>query len=512
MAQMTTTPESPSTAPNVASKGLKLGAIGLLSSIVIGVASTAPGYSLAVVLGGMASEVGDKAPVILIIAFIPILFISYAYKSLNAQTPDCGTNFTWAAKVFGPRAGWLSGWALIAADVIVMASLAEIAALYTYSLFGIEASDRAVVALGIVWILGMTFIAWRGIELSARTQYILLTAELAVLAIFSVVALWQVYAGSAGDQAIHPSLSWFNPVGLSFSALSAGFLIAVFIYWGWDSAVAANEETTDPAVNPGRAAVLSTIVLVLTYVVVTVAAQAFAGVGTEGIGLANPENSDDVLSVIGEGAMGSWGVKLLVIAVLTSAAASTQTTILPTARATLAMAAYKALPSTFAKVHPRYQTPTVSTWAMGIVSAVFYGGLYLVSTAALYDLILSTGLLIAFYYGLTGFASAWGFRREIGAGVKPALQKVILPFLGGVILFIAMFKTGYDLLDQDNSETVLLGIGGAFVLGVGSMVLGVLIMIVHNIMQPAFYQGRTLRRDTVVTETGTFIDADEAAS
>src|SRR5688572_13227909 len=485
MAHMTTTaptPESPSTAPNVAGKGLKLAAIGLSSSIVIAVASTAPGYSLAAVLGGMATEVGDKAPVILLIAFIPILFISYAYKSLNAQTPDCGTNFTWAAKVFGPRTGWLSGWALIAADVIVMSSLAEIAALYTLDLFGIEAGDGWVVLLGILWIIGMTLVAWRGIELSARMQYILLAAELAVLALFSVVALWQVYSGTAGDQAVKPSLDWFNPVGLSFSALSAGFLIAVFIYWGWDSAVAANEETTDPAVNPGRAAVMSTIVLVLTYVVVTVATQAFAGVSTEGIGLANPENSDDVLSGVGEAAMGGWGYKLLVIAVLTSAAASTQTTILPTARATLAMAAYKALPASFSKVHPRFQTPTVSTWAMGIVSALFYGGLYLVSTAALYDLILSTGLLIAFYYGLTGFTSAWAFRHEIGTGIKPALQKVILPFIGGVVLFAAMIKTGYDLLDPEGSSTKLLGIGGAFVLGLGSVLVGILIMIVHNIV------------------------------
>jgi len=508
----TSAPTSGSTAPNVAGKGLKLGAIGLLSSIVIGVASTAPGYSLAAVLGSISSEVGTKGPAVMLIAFVPILFISYAYKSLNAETPDCGTNFTWTAKVFGPRSGWLSGWALIAADVIVMANLAEVAALYTYSLFGVDPSEGWVVLLGIVWIIAMTLIAWRGIELSARMQYFLLAAELAILFLFSIVALWQVYAGDAGDQAIKPSLSWLNPVGLSFSAMSAGFLIAVFIYWGWDSAVAANEETTDPAVNPGRAAVLSTIVLVLTYLVVTVAAQAFAGVGEEGIGLANPEHSEDVLGVVGEAAMGTWGVKLLLIAVLTSAAASTQTTILPTARATLAMAAYKALPSTFAKVHPRYQTPTVSTWAMGIVSAVFYGGLYLVSTNALYDLILSIGLLIAFYYGLTGFTSAWAFRREIGSGIKPALQKVIMPLLGGLILFAAMFKTGYDLLDPENSETTILGIGGAFLLGVGSMLIGVVIMIVHNIMQPAFYRGQTLRADVVVTETGEFVDVDDASS
>ena len=88
----------------------------------------------------------------------------------------------------------------------------------------------------------------------------------------------------------------------------------------------------------------STVVLLVTYVLVTVAAQAFAGVGEEGIGLANPEHSDDVLSSVGEAVLGGWGVKALIMAVLTSAAASTQTTILPTARTTLSMAAYKALP------------------------------------------------------------------------------------------------------------------------------------------------------------------------
>ena len=66
-------------------------------------------------------------------------------------------------------------------------------------------------------------------------------------------------------------------------------LIAIFIYWGWDTAVSVNEETRDKSRAPGRAAVTSTVVLLVTYVLVTVAAQAFAGVGTKGIGLGNAE-------------------------------------------------------------------------------------------------------------------------------------------------------------------------------------------------------------------------------
>jgi amino acid transporter len=495
---MTTT--APAPAPGdpdtgVAGKGLKLGAIGLLSSIVIAVASTAPGYSAAATLGGIAQEVGNRAPIIMLLAFLPMLFISYAYKSLNKERPDCGTSFTWVARALGRRTGWLTGWVIIVADVIVMASLAQIAATYSYQLVGLHdwADNKfAVIVAGSVWILLMTWIAWRGIEWSARTQYFLLGAELLILAIFAVVALVKVYGGSAGDQAMKISWDWFNPFALSFSALSAGFLLAVFIYWGWDSAVAANEETENPSVNPGRAAVISTIVLVLTYLVITMATQAFAGVGEEGMGLANPENESDVFAVVGEPVLGAWGVKLLIVAVLTSAAASTQTTILPTARTSLSMAAYKALPKTFGNMHPRYQTPTASTWAMGIVAVVFYGGLYALSDAALSDLILSIGLLIAFYYGLTGFASAWQFRREIGSGVKAALQKVILPLLGGLILFAAFIKTVIDLVDPESGGTKILGMGGAFVYGIGSILLGVILMIIYNVVAPAYFKGNTL--------------------
>ena len=486
----------PGPSESVARKGLKLGAIGLLSSIVIGVASTAPGYSLAATLGGVASEVGVKSPIIMLLAFVPMLFISYAYKALNNAVPDCGTNFTWTAKAFGPRAGWINGWALIAADIIVMAALAQIAGIYGFLLFGFDdlaANATWVTVAGCAWILVMTWVSWRGIELSARTQYFLLGAELIILAVFAGVALFKVYAGTAGDLAIKPELDWFLPTGLSLTALSAGFLLAVFIYWGWDSAVAANEETENPAVNPGRAAVRSTVVLLVTYILVTVAAQAFAGVGEEGIGLTNPEHSDDVLSSVGEAVLGGWGVKLLIIAVLTSAAASTQTTILPTARATLSMASYKALPKAFATVHPRYQTPTVSTWAMGLISIAFYAGLTYFNNAALSDLILSIGLLIAFYYGLTGFAAVWFFRRELFTSAKAFFLKGLFPFLGGAILFSAMIRTAIDSYATDFGDTVLFNVGGVFVLGVGSVAIGLVLMIVWNIAAPAFFRGQTLK-------------------
>ncbi len=210
----------------------------LCSSIVIGVASTAPGYSLAATLGGVSSEVGIKAPIIMLIAFVPMLFISFAYKALNASNPDCGTSFSWVARAFGTHAGWLTGWAIVVADIIVMAALAQIAGIYGFLLVGqddLASNATAVTIAGCVWILIMTWISYRGIEFSARTQYFLLGAELFILAGFAVNALYKVYVGTAGDLAIKPALDWFTPTGLTFTQLSAGFLLAVFIYWGWDT-------------------------------------------------------------------------------------------------------------------------------------------------------------------------------------------------------------------------------------------------------------------------------------
>ncbi len=509
-----TTSAPPSTASrSPLDKGLKLGAIGLISSIVIGVASTAPGYSLAATIGYIGQAVGTKGPIIVLIAFIPMLFISYAYKALNNVDPDCGTTFTWAARAFGRRTGWINGWVIVAADVIVMANLAQIAGQYSYQLLGLDslASNAwATTLLGCAWILIMTWISWVGIELSARTQVILLGVELLTLAIFSVICLVKVYAGHAGSLAIHPSLSWFNPFGegMTFSALSAGFLLAVFIYWGWDSAVAVNEETDNKAVTPGRAAVLSTVILLLTYVIVTVAAQAFAGVGDKGIGLTNPDTIDDPLTGIGEASLGSWGAKLLFIAILSSAAASTQTTILPTARTTLSMAAYKALPKIFGDVHPRYQTPTFSTWAMGIVSVVFYALLTWLSPGSLNDLIAAIGLLIAFYYGFTGLASAWVFRKEARHNARDMWLKVILPLLGALILFAAFIKTAIDSYATDFGETAPLGIGGVFVLGIGSILLGVILMIIYNLVAPAYFRGGTMPSGISVGEQGEVINAN----
>ena len=375
-------------------KGLATGTLGLWGSTVIGLASTAPVYSLVATLGLVVLAVGAQAPIAFVVAFIPMLFIAFAYRELNNAVPDCGTTFTWGTKAFGPVVGWMGGWGVVVAGVVVLANLAQIAGIYLWSLFGdgsLAENVPLVTATGVFFIALMTFVSWRGVQIGERIQNVLLGIQYAVLALFVIVAVWKFFDGSAPD-ATAPSLDWFNPFAFTdWSGFTEAILLALFIYWGWDTCLALTEETKDPRRTPGRAALLTTVILLVTYVSVTVAAMMYAGLGDTGTGLGNEENSGDVFLALKDDLLGPIGW-VLVVSVIVSAVSSTQTTILPTARGTLAMAAYKALPRRFMTVHPVYRTPSVSTLVMGIVAIAYYVGMTLVSDNILQDSILSLGL------------------------------------------------------------------------------------------------------------------------
>src|SRR6266487_2733644 len=168
-------------------KGLKSGALGLISTTIIATASVAPAYSLSATLVFVVLAVGLQSPLVAIVAFVPMLLTSIGYSELNKADPDCGTTFTWATRAFGPRSGWFGGWAIIAADVLVMASLAQVAGQYGFLLFnakgiGENPTSGWVLLVGVLWIVVMTYICYRGIEVSANFQKILLGIELVMLA------------------------------------------------------------------------------------------------------------------------------------------------------------------------------------------------------------------------------------------------------------------------------------------------------------------------------------------
>jgi amino acid transporter len=496
-------------------KGLKSGALGLVSSVVMGVASTAPAYSLAATLLFVVVLVGFKAPSVAVLAFIPILFCSIGYSEMNKADPDCGTTFTWAARAFGPKTGWAGGWGIVAADILVMASLAQVAGQYVFllvqgpnSAIGTNPASPWVLLVGIIWIIAMTYICYRGIEVSANFQKALLSIELVMLLVLSVTALIKVYGANPPATSQHPSFGWLLPTHISLSGFLGAIILMLFIYWGWDTAVSVNEETRDKNKTPGQAAIISTVLLLVTYAIVIVSVLAFAGISAKGIGLSNESHGGDVLSVLGGAIFGTTGFgtflsRLLILMVLSSAAASTQTTILPTARTTLSMAAYKALPASFAKIHPKHLTPTVSTIVMGAVSIALYVPMnYISGGNVIYDAVTAIGIYIAFYYGLTALSCVWYYRKTLTSSARNLWMRGILPGLG----WLLMWAAGIYSLQSDWTATfgythwtvpgLHWEIGGIFLIAFGAAVAGVLGFFYMRITRPAYFLKETLTRAT----------------
>jgi amino acid transporter len=498
-------------------KGLKSGALGLISTTIIATASVAPAYSIAATLVFVVAVVSLQAPAVAVLAFVPMLLTSIGYSELNKADPDCGTTFTWATRAFGPKTGWAGGWAIIASDVLVMASLAQVAGQYGFLLFnakgiGSNPTSAWVLLVGVLWIVVMTYICYRGIEVSANFQKVLLGIELTMLLVLSITALVKVGTGNAPAGHLSPSASWLNPFSVpNFSAFVSGIILMVFIYWGWDTAVAVNEETKDKNKTPGRAAIISTVILLVTYAIVIFSMESYAGIKTTGNGLGNLANAGDVLSVQGSSVFGTSGFgtflsRLLLLMVLSSAAASTQTTILPTARTTLSMAVYKAIPASFAKIHRKHLTPTVSTIVMGAISAIVYIAFNFASNGigVIGDAVIAIGLYIAFYYGLTGFACAWYYRRNLTSSARNLWMQGILPAAGGLMLFFLggwSVWLDYDVATQnDFTMWTVPGInwqvGGAFVIAAVSAIVGLIVFAYCRFVQPAFFRKQTLTRAT----------------
>ncbi|WP_166985235.1 APC family permease [Canibacter zhoujuaniae] len=483
-------------------KGLANGALGVVGSTIIGLASTAPLYSLAATLGYVIIAVGAQAPIVFIIASIPMIFAALAYQELNREMPDCGTTFVWGTKAFGPVIGWLGGWSVAVSSVMVLANVGEITGQYFWLLLGNEefASNRAiVVTTSVIFIAVMVGISIIGVQIGEKLQMVLVGIQIFAMVLFAVLALVHALKGTY-EGSTDFDWAWFDVTQInSYSGFIEAVLLVLFIYWGWDTCLALNEETKNPRTTPGRAAMLCIIVLIVLYVGAGVTAMMFAGFGDTEFGLTNAAHLDDVFSVLGSALFGPWGWFLL-LSVMLSAASSTQTTILPTARGTLSMAVYRALPDKFAQLHPRWKTPWFSTLTLGIAAIGYYVLVSAISEDVLADSLTSMGLAVALYYAITSFACVWYYRDTLKDSARNLWMRGIIPALGGLMLGYAFIQSALDMLSEGYSETVILGLGGAFVIGIGAILFGMLLMAVWSLFPGSkpFFQGRSLNRDTPV--------------
>lgn len=476
----------------------------LAGAVVIGISCIAPTYTLTSGLGPTISAVGEHVPAVLLLGFLPMLLVAFAYRELNAAVPDSGTSFTWATTAFGPWVGWMGGWGLITATILVVSNLAAVAVDFFYLLIAQLSGHPGIAAwTDSLWInVPTTFafiaiaawVAYRGMDSTQRLQYVLVAIQLIAVLVFDITAIIQAMRGD-GFHVTAPHLSWLYPGDIgNFSLIATGISLSIFMFWGWDVTLTMNEETKNPATTPGRAAAITVSVIILLYIMTAVAIVFWAGTGTTGLGAGNPENQESLFAALSFPILGPASI-LMYVAVLSSSFASLQSTIVGPARTLLAMGHYQALPPIFARVSPRYHTPSTATVASALAAALFYGVTRLLSDNALWDTISALGLMICFYYGITAMACLWYFRDELFNNAHNIVFRFLFSLLGGGFLLVMFFITAIDSLSPSyGSGSSLYGVGTVFILGMSILLLGVALMLVTRLRHPAFFLGHTLPR------------------
>ncbi|WP_396930873.1 APC family permease [Mycolicibacterium sp.] len=481
------------------SKGLKKGSVSLVGAVAIGLAATAPAYSLTGALGHGAEEAGYQLPIVFILAVIPMYFVALAYKHLTDAAPDAGTVFTWGSKAIAPHIGWMGGFALVLSSILAGVGAAGILTNAVAVLLGMDSSpvwfDIVVAA---VFILLTTYLVARGAEESSRTTLVLTIVQYGGLILFAVIMGVAVVRGHQSPDAASFSWEWFNPFAIrDFSSLLGGFLVAIFIFWGFDASLAMSEETSGTSADAGRSGVTAILITVATYVIFSVAALAFAGIDPNSeTSLTHDGDVDDVFTTLATHSIGDRGAMLAALVVGLSAFSATMSTVMPTARGLLSMATYKALPDRFASVSEVSSTPKFATWVIGLTSLVIYCVLDLISDSVVSDSVYSVGIAIMTYYSVAAISSVVYFWRTAFRSWRTAMGQVILPGIGALILIPVGIVEAYLMADPSTgSGGSLLGVGTAFVVGVLSLAFGVVLMILWNLKAPAFFRGTTLPKE-----------------
>jgi len=431
---------------------LKANSLSFFESIIMGVAGSAPGFSIAVAIAGLLAAAGSVSPNAILIFAVPMLGISVAYKGLNQKMPNAGAAYEWTKVGFGRFFGYFSGWALLVAALVFMVTGSVPLGTATIDLFDPNLATNVYLTTGIgaVWFVVIALVLITGIELTSKIQVVMSSIELLILFGISIAAF--VHSGTAG--AVTPfSWSWF---GFNYPAgtFAQSALIVVFLYWGWDVTCNLSEETKGHPPNAaGNGGFLSIFVTIASFVAFTVAAlMMFTLKDASGF-------SDNLIYHValaaGLGPVGGYAASL---ALILSSIATLETTMLQFSRTLFAMGRDRALPGVFGVVSEKTVTPVRTMYLLLVVglALIFVSSFQSSIAAILADSVAAIAVQVCYYYGLAGLVCATAYWGTLKTSPAAFVGYVVFPGLSALTLF----GLGLYALTTYNLTTQIVGIGG----------------------------------------------------
>jgi amino acid transporter len=449
---------------------LKPGVLGVFDSAIMGIAGSAPAYSISATTLFLFANVGFGGAASLLYCGFFMFGIVFAFNYLSKSDSTAGATYSWVRRALHPYLGYLAGWALIVSALIFMVIATFPAGSNILDIFrpSLASNKTLITILGAVFFLLMVAAVAAGVTVTVTVQIIMSCIEIALLLLFAGLAIFHAHV-------VPFSWHWFSPSIFSTihgNTFFAGALLAAFYYWGWDVTANLNEETKNsgansdkksPASTSGLGGILGTIVVFLLFEVFTIASNMVIPAKDMG---SNSPYSADILAHLGQIVAPGWFGKLIVVSVLLSTIATLETTLIQVTRTLFSMGRDKTLPAALGRVHPQRRTPIVATVTVTVISlALFVASQYVGSVYnILQDGYSAIGIQICIYYALAGFSVIVLYRRQLFKSVKNFIFMGLWPLLGALFMTVVFFK----VIPPLNVTTK--------VVGLGSMALGLLPM------------------------------------
>jgi amino acid transporter len=452
---------------------LEPNAIGTTQDTIIGMASSAPAATMAVTMAGLAAAAAYGGGPVILLCGVPMLIIANSYRRLNLWNANCGASFEWVGRAINPYLGFMTGWLMLAGYIVGTISVVVVLSPAVLAVFGATASSAwPNIGISTILIIVMLVIAVAGIRITARTQVAMAVFEYIVLVGVSIWGLVYVLSHHAGTFPI--TSAWFSLSGIGGKGdLTAGLLIAVFMYSGWDATIYVNEEVKHRRVNPGRAAVFAVAILVVLYILPQMGLQ----------GVASPANlqanASSALIYVTQVIGGSVWAKVMAFALVLSVIASTGTGIVASSRIAYGMASHRVLPPVLGQISRRFNTPAIGSIIIAVILiAATWAELLSTSIANVFtDVVSVTGLLFACFYVLTALAAIVYYRRRIFSRVWDSLLVGLLPLASAAFLAWVVVKS---LQNAPNAQRYAL---------IGIVVAGLIMMFVARfVLRSQFFQ------------------------
>ena len=431
--------------------GLLSGALGKVESLVMGIAGTAPAFSVAVTTATIVATVGVLSVGSVLYCGLIMFGIMLAFSHLSNMRPHAGATYAWVGKVFGPSWGFFAGWGLLVSSVVFMVSATIPAATSTLILISPSLSNNVnwVTFTSAVWLTVITIIVTKGIKHASYIQLILTGVE-SIILLAIIVGAFLKYGNHPAHQ---PELAWISLLSFTPSTFASGALTAIFFYWGWDVTMNLGEETKPKAANSGAFwAMVNLIIFFVIMMVVVLIVMTDSEIANA--------NTNVLYAIANKLFPRPWNY-IAVVSTILSTVGTIETQIIQFSRCLFAMSRDKAMHPMYSNVHPEWQTPWVATgviWFLGIL--LLFSSSYMPSIQAiLASSIQAIGLQICFYMSLAGFACAWHYRNKLSADILEACSYVIWPLISaGFMVFVALYS-----LPTFDLTTTFIGVGGLLI-------------------------------------------------